>query len=200
MKKTIFYGTVVLGLFFSLTIGVAIAAPDKHTPNPHSINGRENAQTKLDEVKLKVCQNKQNAIKQRSDQLTKMAENMIETFDQIADRVEQYYTSKVVPSGKTVSNYNDLVTDIAAKKEIVKTDLKKANADAAAFSCKSDDPKGQLVQFRTDMQQVKQSLKDYRTSIRNLIVAVRSLNSTPSSSPTPTLSPTPTSSSSKEAE
>jgi len=136
------------------------------------------AQAKLTEVKLKVCQNKEAAIQKRSTQLAKMAENMETVFDQIATRVETYYTSKVVPSGKTVTNYDALVADIAAKKKVVQTDLEKASADATAFKCTSDDPKAQLTLFRTDMQQVKQDLKAYRTAIKNLIVAVHSVTGT----------------------
>ena len=140
--------------------------------------GQSKATAKLTEVKLKVCQNKKSAIQKRSKQLAKMAENMIENFDKIATRVETYYTSKVVPSGKTVPNYDVLVADIAAKKKVVQTDLDKATADAKAFSCTSDDPKAQLTLFKTDMQQVKQDLKAYRTAIKNLIVAVHSITGT----------------------
>lgn len=137
--------------------------------------GQANAAQKLTEAKLKVCQNKEAAIQKRDDQLTKMAENMLTKFDSIAARVETYYTSKVVPSGKTVTNYDALVAEIATKKSAVQTALDKASTDAAAFSCTGNDPKGQLTQFRTDMQAVKQSLKDYRTAIKNLIVAIRSI-------------------------
>jgi len=140
--------------------------------------GQANAQAKLTEVKLKVCQNKEAAIQKRSTQLVKMAENMETAFDQIATRVETYYTTKVVPSGKTVINYDALVADIAANKKTVQTDLDKAITDANAFSCTSDDPKGQLTLFRTGMQKVKQDLKAYRTSIKNLIVAVHSVTGT----------------------
>lgn len=135
-----------------------------------------NAGERLTEVKLKACQAKEDAIKKRSDQLTKMANNMLDKFDKIAARVEKYYTDTVVPSGKTVSNYDALVADITAKKTAVQTALTKAQTDTLAFSCTSDNPKGQLTQFREDMQAVKKALKDYRTSIKNLIVAVRSVN------------------------
>lgn len=86
--------------------------------------------------------------------------------------------SKVVPSGKTIANYDSLVADIQAKKSAVQTALSIAQNDANSFSCTGDDPKGQLTQFRKDMQAVKKALKEYRTSIKNLIVAVRSVTGT----------------------
>ncbi len=149
---------------------------------------RQNAMAKLDDAKLKMCQGKENGIKQRSSHLTQLVTTMEENFDRIEKRVEDYYNSKVVPSGKTVSNYTSLVSDIQTNKAAVSTALTKAQADATAFSCSSDDPKGQLTQFRVDMQAVKEALKDYRTSIKNLIVAVHSVtgetNKSPEASPT----------------
>jgi len=151
---------------------------------------RQQVQNRLTEAKLKACQARENAIKRRTKQLVELATTMREKFDAIAGRVEKYYTSKVVPSGKTVANYDSLVADIQAKKGAVQTALTVAQGNAESFACTSDDPKGQLSQFREDMRAVKSALKDYRTSIKNLIVAVRSVTgTTKSNNPT---SPKPT--------
>jgi hypothetical protein len=116
-----------------------------------------------------------------------MATNMETKFDAIATRVEEYYAS----SGKTVTGYDALLTEITAKKTAVGTALAKAQADAAAFTCEGRDPKWQMTQYRGDMQDVIKALKNYRTSIKNLIVAVRSVTgvtnrANPSNSPHPT--------------
>lgn len=129
------------------------------------------------------CEARESAIKNRSTHLTELAANVEIKFDKIAMSTETFYTDKVVPSGKTLSNYQDLVNDISAKKALVTTALNKAQADASSFSCASGTPKAQMTQFRLDMQNTKNALKDYRTSIRNLIVAVRSLR--PSMTPKP---------------
>jgi|SRR3989344_6390573 len=134
-----------------------------------------NAKTRLQDAKLKACQARENVIKNRSNSLGKLTDGMVNHFDQIVIRVEKYYTEKVVPSGKTVSNYDALLADIQTKKSAVSTALQKAKDDFKSFSCTEDDPKGVLTQFREDMQSVKQALKDYRTSIKNLIVAVHSV-------------------------
>lgn len=136
---------------------------------------KQNAISKLDDAKLKMCQAKENAIKQRSSRLTQLVITMKYEFDAIEKRVEDYYNLKVVPSGKTVSNYSSLLSDIQTKKVAVSTALTKAQNDVNAFSCTSDNPKGQMTEFRIDMQSVKSALKDYRTSIKNLIVAVHSV-------------------------
>lgn len=134
-----------------------------------------NESSNSDPGKLRSCQARENAIKQRMISLTRLVTNMESKFDSIATRVEKYYTTKVVPSGKTVAGYDGLVADIATKKAAVQTALSTAQSDVNSFSCKSSDPKSQLQTFRVDMQNVKSALKDYRTSIKNLIVAVRSL-------------------------
>lgn len=141
--------------------------------------GRNTAQTRLTEAKLRACQAKEKAIKKRTQQLIKLATTMQEKFDAIAGRVEEYYTSKVVPSGKTVANYGSLVADIQTKKGAVQTALTTAQTNAGNFACDGNDPKGQLAQFKDDMRAVKSALKDYRTSIKNLIVAVRSTSPKP---------------------
>ena len=194
---------VPLGVLFLLVILVpsvlALGKPDNVGGGPPGTPGGipQQAQNRLTNAKLKACQARENAIKIRSRHLGQLATTMEEKFDAIAQRVEDYYTSKVVPSGKTVVNYNALVADIQTKKTAVQTALSQAQTDSTGFSCTGNDPKGQMTQFRKDMQAVIQALKDYRTSIKNLIVAVHSVTGTtertnPSASPSPSASPVPT--------
>ena len=78
----------------------------------------------------------------------------------------------MAPAGKVVSNYDALVSDIAAKRQVVLTDSATAQNDANAFACPSTDPKGYLSLFRNDMKVVKSDLEAYRKSVHNLIDAV----------------------------
>ena len=124
---------------------------------------------------LKVCQTHERNIKTRLDSLIRLVTNQETKFDAIATRVETRYTTKLVPKGKTLSNFDALVADIAAKKAAVDTTLATAKSDVASFSCTAPDPKSQLTTFRKDMQAVKAALKEYRKSVRNLVVTVRTL-------------------------
>lgn len=137
------------------------------------------AKNKLTQAQLRSCQAKESAIKDRMQSLVDLVANMEEKFSAIEKRVEDFYTTKVVPDGKTVSNYSSLVANIGTKKAAVDTALASAKTDTSNFNCTSDDPKSLFTQFRTDMQKVKSALKDYRTSIKNLIVAVHSVSPTP---------------------
>jgi hypothetical protein len=129
---------------------------------------------------LKACQAKESSIKTRMESLTDLSTNIEKVFDSIATRIEDFYTNKVIPSGKTVGNYGTLVADIASKKVIVTADLATAQKLVDNFSCTNDKPKTLLTQFRLDMQKVKQDLKNYRTSIKNLLVAVKGMAPSPS--------------------
>lgn len=183
--------SLLLFLIVFASSAFAIGKPSDVGGNPTGVQQerRQQAQNRLTEAKLKACQAKENAIKKRSEHLGQLVSTMMEKFDAIAKRVEEYYTTKVVPSGKTIANYDSLVSDIQTKKGAVQTALATAQSDAGSFACDGNDPKGQLLQFREDMRAVKSALKGYRTSIKNLIVAVRSVTGTTQgsnpASPTP---------------
>ncbi len=159
------------------------------------------AQVHLQEGKLRACQAISSSVTTRSTHLVDLVTRMEKTFTSIADGVEQYYLTKVVPTGTILPNYDALVADITTKENAIAPLVEAAQADATGFSCTGNNPAAQLTQYRTDMQGVLKGLQDYRTSIKNLIVAVHTLPSksasttpsvAPSSTPSATLAPTET--------
>lgn len=176
-KKFLFLGLVFTLLVFAGPV-LAQGGPstnrsqessvaDEMRPSPFPTPRRA-----LNEVRLRACQARENAIQNRMQSLTRLVGTIEKSFDSIAARVEDYYTNRVISSGNTVPNYADLVADIAAKKAVVDTDLPAVQENMNAFGCDKDDPKGVYNEFRSGMQNIKTDLKNYRTSIRNLIVAV----------------------------
>lgn len=176
--KTVLVSSV-LSIFLLTAPTLAQAA--KPSPLP--------ARRGLTQASLRSCQAKEEAVKTRMTSLTNLAKNIEDKFDAIAKRVEDFYILTVIPSGKSVPNYDALVADISAKKAVVQTDLTSAQGKVTAFSCTDNDPRGLLTQFRVDMQKVKSDLKLYRTSIKNLIVAVRPLASKATEKPEATKTP-----------
>lgn len=140
----------------------------KGSPRPFELK-----KDRLEAKRLEYCEKHKDEIVGRSESLGRLVAGMLGKFDAILARVTEYYTTKLVPAGKTVSNYDALVADVTAKKAQVQTDLANAQADVAGFVCTGDNPKGQMTQYRLDMQLVKKDLQTYRTSIKNLIVAVK---------------------------
>ena len=172
MKKALF----ILPLFLFIFASSAFAVYGR----PDSPGNSVSAKLKLTDAKLKACQAREGNVVKQMAQLTKMATNMLDVFDKIAIRVKDYYTA----SGKTVSSYDTLVAEVNTKKAAVQTALATAQTGVDTFTCEGDDPKGMLTQFRNQMGSVKSALKDYRTSINKLIVAVRSQSPKVTASPT----------------
>ncbi len=131
--------------------------------------GRE----KLEATKLKICETKKSSIVRRSTRLAERAERQLANFSSKSTRIENFYNDKLLPKGVTVSNYDDLIADIEAKKEAVSEAITSAKSSAENFDCSAADPKGQLTNYRTDMRNAVTALKEYRQSIKNLIVAIR---------------------------
>jgi len=138
-----------------------------------------------DQVQVRTCQARQQVIRTRMENLLRLSSTMMDVFSNIENRVDVYYQTKVAAKGGSVANYNELIQDINDKKGAVDDALETAKLDSMKFSCESDNPKEALTNFRTDMQEVKSALKDYRTSIRNFLVAVKTASKTvPTTEPT----------------
>ena len=132
-----------------------------------------NAATDGAKAKVRACQRKQTNIKRRSDNLIRRVNLIIDRFDRITNRVKEYYNNKLVPKGITVENYDQLLADIEAKKQAAKDAASIASDTAKGFSCDSADPKAQLGQFRTEVTNVIRALKEYKKSVIDFLVAVR---------------------------
>jgi len=123
----------------------------------------------------------------RESSMSKRAGNMTTRLDKIVSMVENYYTTKLVPAGKTVSNYDSLVSDIAAKKAALDPLVSKVQSDSTALTCANGEARGQFQNFRTDATSLLAAFKAYRLSVINLIQAVAKVagSSSPAVSPIP---------------
>ena len=183
---------VIVSLLFALLASPALAQTERGKGN--DVNRRTpSPQALVTTAKINSCQARESGIKTRMTQLTKLTANMETTFDRIAEKVKTYYTETVLPSGNTAPDYDILISDIAAKKALIQTELSKASTAIETFSCTSGgDPKTLMNQYQINMRAVKTALKNYRTSIVNLIVAVRTVSKEIEATPTVTVTPSPT--------
>lgn len=141
---------------------------------PTSVLAQRNSATPS--AKMRSCIARESVVKNRLEKLWTLSTNIESVFDRHATKVKNYYAEKVLPSGKTVSNYSTLVADIDTKKAAVDAALNEAKTQVMSFSCDSDNPRLVVSQFRLDMLATKKALQNYKVSIKNLIVAVRSVN------------------------
>lgn len=169
-KTSMLLKTLILSFLLTFFVSPAFAV----SPNGKGAGRPAFVATKSGAAR--ACVARETGVKTRMTQLTQLVTTMETTFDRIAAKVQTYYTDTVLPSGRSVTNYAALVSDIAAKKVLVQNGVDKAKADISSYSCTSGDPKTAMNQFRVNMQSVKTALKNYRTSVRNLIVAVRTVS------------------------
>lgn len=133
-------------------------------------------QEKLSEARLKLCRARAISLKNKSNALLERAKKMNLRLEEIIKIVKNYYQNRLVPKGLTLSNYDSLLSDIDAKKTNVTTLINKAQTDVSGFSCDSDDPKTTLDNFHSEMKDIINALKEYKTSVRAFVSAVHDLS------------------------
>lgn len=135
---------------------------------------KEAAQTKLTEYKLKACQKREkninNIMARQADRGTKH----LAVFTKIADRTMAFYAEK----GKVLSNYDDLVAEVATKKTAAEAAIESTANTSSTFKCDGTDPKGAASHFKDNHKAQNEALKAYKTAVKNLIVGVKSVQST----------------------
>ena len=133
---------------------------------------REKRQTSLDEKRLAACEKKtekiNSIIQKRSAQGTKH----LAVFKKISDRVQKFVTDKEL----AIENYDQLVAAITEKEQTVTAAIE-ANTNTV-FDCESVDGSDPGNVAKASVQGVRDALKEYRTSIKDLIVKVKSNNAT----------------------
>lgn len=132
------------------------------------IQQRETVKAKLDERRLKACQNREKNVQNIMVRIASRGDKQIALFTSIAERVESFYLSKRL----TISKFDALTADILSKKAAAEAAVASLKSSDLTFKCDSDDPKGTAAVFKDLMKEEIDALKAYRTSVKNLIVAV----------------------------
>ncbi len=129
------------------------------------------AQTRLSDAKLRVCQTRQTVITNTMSRISDRGQKQLDLFNGIAGNVEKFYTDK----GKVLSNYDALVADVNAKQAAAQLAVNAIKTPATSFSCDGTDPMGVADGFKSMLKIEIESLNTYKTSIKNLIVGVKSV-------------------------
>lgn len=135
-----------------------------------ALEKRDAAKTRLQEAKLKACQAREKHITATMARMAERGKNQLQVFTKITDRVKTFYQEK----GKVAANYDELVADVEAKLVAAQVAIDAAQAAGGTFSCDGDDPRTASQNFKTAHMEQAAALKEYRTAVKNLIVAVKS--------------------------
>jgi hypothetical protein len=131
-------------------------------------------QPKLDQAKVRVCQNHEKFINDALSRVANRGQSRLDLFTTIATRVETFYMNK----GKALSNYDALVADVNTKKASAQAAVDAVKATSGSFSCDVAAPKGSISSFKDAWKTEVSALEAYRTAVKNLIVGVKSVQST----------------------
>ncbi|HSX29606.1 MAG TPA: hypothetical protein VLE73_03540 [Candidatus Saccharimonadales bacterium] len=126
-------------------------------------------QERLSENKLKVCEKHETQINSIMTNRVTQAQNHIDVFSKIYERVKAFYTDKSL----SVANYDELTANVDSAKVKAEATLAVLK-DSDTFKCDAQDPKAIVTDFKTYHKQLRDDLKAYRTAIKDLIVAVKS--------------------------
>lgn len=136
------------------------------------VQRQEARQQKLEDAKLRACQNRKDKIAAIMTRSIARAERQLALFDTIAERVKAFYAEK----GRTVANYDELVAAVDAAKADAEANLETLKG-LEAFDCDVEDPKGDIEAFKLALKSINEDLKAYRTAVKDLIVGVKSAQS-----------------------
>jgi hypothetical protein len=191
------FGLVGAVLTFAIISGsTALALPSQATVHAQSdttanakptdagsqsaTNASSRGATRLADAQLKSCQNREKAITNIMTRILDRGQKQASLFGTIASRTEAFY----VKSGKTLSTYDALVADVNLKATTAQTALTTTTTDSTGFSCTGTDPKGFITTFKDSLKTEISVVQAYRTSVKNLIVGVKSIDSPTTNSQT----------------
>ena len=162
---------------------------DPTTANNGELKGNATvAKAKLTAVKLEICQKRETEITNIMARMGDRGQKQVDLFAGIATRAENFYTEK----GKTLSNYDALVTDVNNKKAAAQLAVNAVKSAAPTFKCDGDNPKATATSFKNIVKIQIDALNAYKTAVKNLIVGIKSVQSTTASTSNTSTSTTTT--------
>lgn len=171
-KISFIAGSVVTALLISTTSAFAVASSAAATAT-----AKASSTNRLQGDKLKQCLTRETKIDNAVSRIRDRGQKQLDLFSSIATRTEVFYTR----SGKTLSNYSALVSAVNAQKAVAQKAVDAVKSQKLTFSCNGSDPKAVGTEFKTAVLAQNQALKDFRTSVKNLIVGVKSVTGTTAS-------------------
>jgi hypothetical protein len=181
IRNTIFAAIAVLSLSFFVA-GPAANAQNARVEEAQTTAAEKKAaaQTRLADAKLKSCQNRETAITNIMTRIGDRGQKQIDLFTTITERVGVFYIDK----GNTLPAYDSLIAAVTDAKAIAQTAVDTSEATTTTFSCDGENPKGVAETFKTNLKIQINALNDYKAAVKNLIVGVRSVQSTPTDNST----------------
>jgi hypothetical protein len=160
---------------FNPTIATPSASGINDATKSAQLTGDSASGSANPEVRLQKCQDILAKIKAGAQNDLGRISQGSASVSAMLQALENYYTTNLLPKGKTIANYDALVSDATAKQSSTAAILVIVQNDLNNISCQIPEPFRQFKQFRTDMESLIQSFKNFRLSVKTLALAIRSL-------------------------
>ncbi|HET8709705.1 MAG TPA: hypothetical protein VFL85_05530 [Candidatus Saccharimonadales bacterium] len=135
---------------------------------------RQNKEEKTAAQRQKVCANIQKAVNNKLSAFDSHADSYLTRLDTAYTKLKDYQSTK----NAQVDNWNDLLTAADAKKADATASVDALKALGTSIDCTSNDPAGMLASVKSGAASTRDSLKAYRTALKNIIVALAHANGT----------------------
>jgi len=128
------------------------------------------SEQKRTEKSKEQCEKKSADIVTRMASIAEQGEKQIAVFDKISQKVQEFYSEK----NYTVADYTSLLNAVTVSKAAAEKAIGAVSRESSSFSCDAEDPKLNVEAFKAAVITKNETLKAYKTSIKDLIVAIKS--------------------------
>jgi len=136
---------------------------------------RENHKQALTaDKKQKVCENRKDEIEKRGSNYAAAAQRHLDVFNNIFTKLQTFHDTKHL----NVTNYDALVADATAKQTAATNAVQALKNADVPIDCTATDPASSVATLKVAVQNARQALKDYRSSLKNLVVALKGASTT----------------------
>jgi len=135
-----------------------------------ALEKKNKREQELKEKRKQQCAAKAEGVNTAFKKITENRRRIFTRLTEISDKVQAFVTNKQL----TVENYDQLVATVTERKSTAEASINQVHA-VNTLSCNDiRSPKDQFKTFREKRQGSIDALKEYRTAIKKLILAVKS--------------------------
>ncbi len=142
------------------------------------------------DIRLKACQAREVNLDTKITNYSTQAKKHLDAYNATLTKLQAYQTDKKL----TVPSYAALITEANAQKTSAKVAVDALAAVSVKIDCSSADPAASVATVKTAVKNARIALQSYRTSVKNVLVALMTAkeNSSTNSSGDASTSPSTT--------
>ena len=124
-------------------------------------------------ARQKACTAREANLNKKIANYNTRATKALAKYDSVFTKLQAFQATENL----TVPTYDALVTEANAKKDAATAAVNALAAVSVDIDCTSEDPAASVLTVKTAVETAKSSLKEYRTSVKNVLVALMTAKS-----------------------